>query len=72
LGVSTDPLIESRTLDIASGDRVLLCSDGLSRSLSERDVSGAIALEALADRMMTSALQRDGGDNVSLVLIEFA
>ncbi|MGB3710813.1 MAG: protein phosphatase 2C domain-containing protein [Erythrobacter sp.] len=72
LGVSTDPLIESRTLDVAPGDRVLLCSDGLSRSLSERDVAGAIALAALADRLMTSALQRDGGDNVSLVLIEFA
>jgi serine/threonine protein phosphatase PrpC len=72
LGVSDDPVIESITFAIGRGDRILLCSDGLSRSLSTREVTGEFALQDLAERMMTSALQRDGSDNISLALIEFS
>ena len=72
LGMNADPMIESLTFDIAGGDRILLCSDGLSRSLSDRDVTGGLDLKILADRLITNALQRDGADNVSLVLIEFS
>lgn len=66
-----DPVIDMLTPTIRSGDRLLLCSDGLSRSLGDRDATGDLPLDALADRLMTSALQRDGSDNISLVLIEF-
>lgn len=72
LGVTADPVIETITLDIARGDRVLLCSDGLSRSLSKNDAAGSLALPALAERLLSGALHRDGSDNVSLILIEFA
>lgn len=71
LGSSGQPLIESISLSIQPGDRVLLCSDGLSRSLKAPDVTGELALPDLADRMMTQALERDGRDNVSLVLVQF-
>lgn len=71
LGMAAEPVIDTLTPTIRSGDRVLLCSDGLSRSLGDRDATGDLPLDALADRLMTSALQRDGSDNISLVLIEF-
>lgn len=71
LGTSVEPLIESTTVSIAPGDRVLLCSDGLSRSLLERDIGEDCGLPVLADRMITQAIERDGHDNASLVLIEF-
>lgn len=70
LGTSTEVRIDTAEVDLNSGDRILLCSDGLSRSLSERDVAGDCALDPLADRMLTNALQRDGGDNISLILVE--
>lgn len=70
LGTSTEVRIDTAEVDLNSGDRILLCSDGLSRSLSERDVAGDCALDQLADRMLTNALQRDGGDNISLILVE--
>lgn len=71
LGSSGQPLIEGISVAIEPGDRVLLCSDGLSRSLKAQDIIGDLALPELADRMMTQALERDGRDNVSLVLIQF-
>lgn len=71
LGTNALPLIESSTIPISSGDRVLLCSDGLSRSLGEDDAMGELPPAVLADRMMAAAIERDGSDNVSLVLIQF-
>ncbi len=70
LGTSTEVQIDTSAIELMSGDRILLCSDGLSRSLSERDVSGDCALDPLADRLLTNALQRDGHDNISLILVE--
>lgn len=72
LGSSGQPLIEGISVSILPGDRVLLCSDGLSRSLRAQDVSSDKPLPELADQMMTQALERDGRDNVSLVLIQFS
>lgn len=72
LGTGVPPLIESITIPIAPGDRVLLCSDGLSRSLSEDKVAGDVALPVLADGLIAAAMERDGSDNASLVLVRFS
>ena len=72
LGTGVPPLIESVTIPVAPGDRVLLCSDGLSRSLQEADVGGEIALPELADGLLAAAMERDGSDNASLVLVRFS
>lgn len=69
LGVEHSCDIESRLIDFAAGDRFLLCSDGLSRSLADADLIEA-GLDALADALVAQALQRDGTDNISLILIE--
>lgn len=69
LGVEPICDIECRRVDLAEGDRFLLCSDGLSRSLSDADLIDG-SLEALADTLVAKALQRDGADNISLVLIQ--
>jgi serine/threonine protein phosphatase PrpC len=70
LGIAPEPDMETMSVALQPGDRVLLCSDGLSRSLNDRDVQGRLPLELQADRLLTNALQRDGGDNTSLVLVE--
>lgn len=71
LGVGETLTIDRALHRLAPGDRLLLCSDGLSRSLCDRDVANADPLETQADRLLTNALQRDGGDNISFALIEF-
>jgi serine/threonine protein phosphatase PrpC len=71
LGVTTPVTIDTMRVAVAPGDRILLCSDGVSRSLDLRDLGRGGALDALADRLLGAALERDGSDNASLVLIDF-
>ena len=70
LGVDDDPRLQTVSVRLKPGDRLLLCSDGLSRSLSGADATGD-TIETLADRMLGNALARDGSDNVSLALVEY-
>ena len=71
LGVGATVAIDRVTRDLMPRDRLLLCSDGLTRSLCERDVNSTDPLDALADRLLTNALQRDGSDNISFVIVAF-
>ena len=70
LGVDDDPRLQTVSVGVKPGDRLLLCSDGLSRSLKASDAAGD-TIDTLADRMLANALARDGSDNVSLVLVEW-
>ena len=70
LGVDPAVQIESLCRTIAPGEVFLLCSDGLSRSLDTRmpadwDATG----EAAADQILADALERDGSDNISFVIV---
>ncbi|MDB5678418.1 protein phosphatase 2C domain-containing protein [Sphingomonas bacterium] len=69
LGVDDDPRLQTVSASLKPGDRLLICSDGLSRSLAMGDATGD-PIETLAKTMLANALARDGSDNVSLILIE--
>lgn len=63
-------------LDIAwdPGSRLLLCTDGLSSVLDDgdlREISERSRGQELVDRLVDTALQRGGPDNVTVVLAEF-
>lgn len=69
LGVGETVEIAIRTIDLVAGDRVLLCSDGLSRS---GEVSSSVQndLGKMADVLIADALRKDGTDNISLVCLD--
>lgn len=68
LGVEKDVIVDHVTLPFRPGDVILLCSDGISRSLGDgRPPAGSI--ELMAQHLLDEALVRDGSDNASLVLI---
>ncbi len=70
LGVAATVRIDRVETMLEADDHLLLCSDGLSRSLDPRDFSSLpAAIGELADRCLTRALQRDGSDNISLIVI---
>lgn len=69
LGVDDDPRLQTITVRLLPGDRLLLCSDGLSRSLTGKDIDSDV-VERLADKLLANALARDGSDNISLALID--
>jgi serine/threonine protein phosphatase Stp1 len=70
LGVSATIDIAQRCVDVAPGDRFLLCSDGFSRSLPLADLAREVLRAGQTGRdLLRRAVERDGSDNVSFVLV---
>lgn len=60
-------------LDLREGDRLLLCSDGLSNLLTEAEIGAILAaneLEAACEKLLAEALNRGAPDNVTMVALE--
>ena len=60
---------------LKAGDKVLLCSDGLSNMLEDEELKGIVtgegSLEAKALRLIDAANGNGGKDNVSVILIDY-
>ena len=58
---------------LVSGDRLLLCSDGLTTCLGDQQISGWIERSATPDALcmalMTAALEAGAPDNVSVIAV---
>lgn len=69
-GVQPDVFVE----ELRPADRLLLCSDGLTRHVEDTELAALAVgpLDAAADRLVTTALERGGADNVTVVLYEAA
>jgi len=65
--------IEVQPLTIAVGDRLLLCSDGLTGEVSEELIQSYIdaspTCEDAAARLVEAAKEKGGSDNITVVLI---
>ena len=55
---------------LAAGDRFLLCSDGLNKTLSDAELAGLMADPGPADRLLAEALERRATDNITVVAVE--
>ncbi len=65
--------LEKRTGQLKVGDRLLLCSDGLSKTLPEELLAELLSGddESAAERLVTAALLAKVIDNVTAVTIDF-
>ena len=60
-------------LEAVQGDRFLICSDGLTDMISEKEILEIIqetSWEEAADRLLTRALAAGGRDNITFFLLE--
>ncbi len=75
IGVDDNIEIDVMSLHVQVGDRLLLCSDGLSNELDPEKLAELASadepLEAIVHKMVTTARQSGGRDNISVVLLEF-
>jgi len=77
LGSPGKPVVDtSGPLTLRSGDRVLVCSDGLWSSLDDDDIVKLLATRQLGDavpEMVEQALRKGGprGDNVTVLAVEW-
>jgi len=73
VGVRDKVELESTSFDVREGDHVLLCSDGLTRMLSDEEileiVSKASGVQSIAQALVDRANARGGIDNVTVILI---
>ncbi len=71
---SVDPEIQA--LPVEPGDVLLLCSDGLTRELSDDRIAALLALSGSIEErnaaLLAAALEAGGRDNVTSLLIEIA
>lgn len=74
LGASDGLVLEERRDSLEPGDILLLCSDGLNRTITDAEIAGILdghPVVAAADRLIELALARGARDNVSAVVIEY-
>ena len=74
LGSDPDMYADHFTIDVSVGDRVILCSDGLSSMIEDSQIE-AIAVssatpQAAVDNLVAAALQEGGHDNVTVVVVD--
>jgi serine/threonine protein phosphatase PrpC len=74
LGVDADVEVDLYTIDVSAGDRVMICSDGLTTMVRERDVERVCRNESDPQRaaeLLVDAANRAGGeDNTSVVIVD--
>lgn len=75
VGIKPKVEVETTPFKVSSGDRVLICSDGLSRMVPDKKIAsisrGHEDVGEAADALIAAALEAGGIDNVTVVLVEF-
>jgi serine/threonine protein phosphatase PrpC len=75
LGTTEEVTVDLTFLELRRGDRLLLCSDGLSglvhAEMMKEVLSGAERLPDAAERLIAMANAGGGHDNITVVLVEF-
>jgi len=76
--LGTEKMVEmdTKTIMFEEGDIILLCSDGLSNKVSEKEMMTILLnedhLEQKADSLISLANNYGGEDNITLAIVEFS
>jgi serine/threonine protein phosphatase PrpC len=75
LGRETDTQVELSEALVGTGDRLLLCTDGLTRMVSDDGLASALKKfpgdpQAVCDLLINAANEAGGPDNITVVVIE--
>jgi protein phosphatase len=75
LGADEDVAVDTTVLPIEAGDRVLLCSDGLSDMVPETRISELLLdspedPERAARELLAAALDAGGNDNITVIVVD--
>jgi len=74
LGADSDVDVEEVRVSLVGGDRLLLCSDGLTGVVSDDEIHAIVSdgadLDEIAQRLIDTANERGGPDNISVVVVD--
>ena len=72
----SDARVETHNLRLINGDRLLLCSDGLTDLVEDSAIAGVLNREeepqAACDSLVQLALDRGGKDNITVVVAGYS
>jgi protein phosphatase len=75
LGVEEEIPVDQLTLDVQEGDRVLLCTDGLTSMVGRDRIQEILASEhepqGACDRLIDAANRAGGEDNITVIVVDF-
>lgn len=72
LGAEEDVAVDSDCLNLSNGDTLLLCSDGLTNFLDDKDILTVFQnndISAVAEKLVETANENGGGDNITVVTV---
>ncbi len=75
LGSSREPQIDFYTEQFEADDKVLLCSDGLIRYVTDSEIAALLdelAVDEATQMLVDLANERGGSDNITVTLLEWA
>ena len=74
LGVDRDVQVDTYRIDLKPGDRLMICSDGLTNMLSDDTIAQTLRRHAdpqqAADTLVDMANQAGGDDNITVILLD--
>jgi protein phosphatase len=74
VGLDVDVEVDTPTLDLKVGDRILFCSDGLTDPVPDPNLTRLLGTfdtpQEAVDGLIKAALNGGGPDNVTLIVID--
>ena len=74
LGLEPGVRVDIEEITLRPGDRILLCSDGLTNMVSEPELAAGLAAtsdpQVLADELVSAANAAGGVDNITVIIID--
>ena len=74
LGIDSDVAVDTYRIDLEPGDRLMICSDGLTNMLSDDTIAQTLRRHAdpqqAADTLVDMANQAGGDDNITVILLD--
>ena len=74
VGIQKSVEVDVTPFQVKQGDRILICSDGLSKMVSDRQIAsvvkGANTIETAVKELVAAANEAGGLDNITVVLVE--
>ena len=74
LGSDPDMYADHFSLEVNTGDRIILCSDGLSSMIPDSEIESVAVSSATpqqaADNLVSAALTAGGADNVTVIVVD--
>ena len=75
VGIEKEVEVDIFEVELLEGDKILLCSDGLSNMIDDKEIYDIISksesLETAVDTLIETANEKGGTDNISAILINY-